>query len=183
MVQATLAERDKDVVQAIEFLGDPRGRRYTAVDRETAYVCWRTNRSIRRTAETLGLSPSTVGSWSQSDAWVRRAKGEDAEDVADMRRAVSAIAVGEVVKSIEVAREIRDNAAAAARDRLAAAQWIAGLAGVAAIAKVETSVIDQAAAIESQRHTISQESLVGLSPDELMRIEQEIRAGTRSGAK
>ena len=46
---------------------DPRGRRYTAEEREHAYLTWRVvgRRSLAAAAELLGVAENTVGAWAR----------------------------------------------------------------------------------------------------------------------
>lgn len=152
----------------------PNGRRYSPADHETAYLLWRTvcGRSARKVALRLGMADVTVSEWARNEDWISRANVEDHDDYASSRIGVAAIVVNELVPSIETAREIRDDKTVAARDRLAAAQWLAGLAGVSPVSKIETAVVQ---APTNSNHTTIIE-LIGKSPDELMRLEESVRS-------
>jgi hypothetical protein len=83
--------------------------------------------------------------------------------------------VSDLVPNIETARAIRDNEENDPRVRLAALQWLSGLAGVSPVSKIEQSVIQA----PKQAEVIDVPSLVGMSPDELMRLEQATREKSR----
>lgn len=156
---------------------DPRGRRYDASDKATAYILWRTvcGRSARKVGERLGISDETIRRWAIDDNWPARADIEDQDDYGASRIATAALVVNQIVPSIETAIEIRDNQQNNPKDRLAAAQWLSGLAGVSPVSKIEQAVISQPKATE----VIDVPSLTGMSPDELMRLEQQTREKQR----
>ena len=112
------------------------GARYTAADREAAFAVYRlgARRSLRRTAEATGVSAGTIANWAREDGWPARARAEEAAEAGSVREALRLIVAGELLPSIERAVEVRDNAGGNVppRDQLAAAAWLAGLAGVSA---------------------------------------------------
>jgi hypothetical protein len=125
----------------------PNGRRYTEADKEAAYVLWRTyGRSLRKTADALAVAPSTVGTWQQSGRWVERADREDAEEAESVRASIQRTALPRALKAIAFVERVLDDDRAPYRDRLNAAFWLAGIAGVAPVklaqaqVAVETSV-------------------------------------------
>lgn len=166
-----------ELVQLGNIEVDPRGRRYTAEEKEAAYLLWRTaaGRSCRKVALRLNIEERTVRNWRDAGNWVARADQEDHDDFASSRLGVAALVINELVPSIETAVKIRDDKTNNARDRLAAAQWLAGLAGVSPVSKVEQAVIQA----PRQTEVIDVQSLTGKSADELMRLEQEARAKKR----
>lgn len=127
-------------------LTNPHGNRYTAADRERTYQLWRTGagRSLRKLAELSGISHGTLGNWSKEDHWQDRAFREDQEEAQLVRETLGSVLNDQVLKSIEVVVKIRDDLAASAKDRLNAAQWLAGVAGVAPVTKTAgTLIVDQ----------------------------------------
>lgn len=118
------------------------GNRYTDADKEAAYQYWRTagGRSFRRTASKLKIADNTIRSWAQSQDWAVRANSEDNEDVYAVRAGTAALVTQELVKSIETVVEVRDDPAAKHKDRLMAAFWLAGLAGVSPVSRIEQAV-------------------------------------------
>ena len=81
----------------------------------------------------------------------------------------------EVVPSLETAKAIRDDPSKDPKVRLDAAKWLAGLAGVAPVSKIEQAVTYQA----QPESNIVDVELRGRSSDELMRLEREYREGKR----
>lgn len=150
------------------------GRRYTTEEKEAAYQLWRiaAGRSVSEVARKLGIERNTVTTWRDQDGWIARADQDDTEAFASSKHGVAALVVTELVANIETAKEIRDNHANSPKDRLAAAQWLAGLAGVSPVSKIEQAVIQAPKAAE----VVDVPSLVGMSPDELMRLEEQTRS-------
>lgn len=122
----------------------PGQRRYTSEELEGIYLYWRTagGRSIRKTALRFGCAYESVKSWVNKHEWNARADQEDHDDFSSSRLGVAAIVVNELVPSIEEAVRIRDHGTDD-KVRLAAAQWLAGLAGVSPVSKIETAVTDR----------------------------------------
>lgn len=154
---------------------------YTPADREFAYQLWRTlsGRSCRDVARRMAskypdIARETVTRWAQEDQWKQRADQEDTEDVQSMRQAIGAVVATEVVPSLETAKAIRDNPDIDPRVRLDAAKWLAGLAGVAPVSKIE-----QAVTHHETKPAVYVDTLVSKSPDELMRLEQTYREKRR----
>ena len=132
------------VAQLVQLSDSPNGRRYAESDREGAYLLWRTGgRSLRKTAEALGVSPSTVGSWQQSGKWVERADREDAEDADQARSSIRTMALPRVVKAIAFVEKVVDDETAPVRDRLNAAFWLAGIGGISPVKQSETTILTQ----------------------------------------
>lgn len=161
-----------NVVQLIDSSDASHGRRYTESDREAAYQLWRTTggRSLRRVAEITGVAVSTLGTWSQRDGWIIRAQREDREDAESVRTGIGALITQQVARSIEVVIRIRDDEKASSKDRLNAAFWLAGVAGLAPVAKTETALIAKVAAPPEELP-----DLRGLNTDELMALEMKFR--------
>jgi hypothetical protein len=130
------------VVAAVVRPSDsPNGRRYTEADREAAYLLWRTSgRSLRRVAESLAVAASTVGTWSQAGGWVARAEREDAEEAESVRASIRGTALPRALKAIAFAERVMDDDRAPYRDRLAAAFWLAGIAGIAPVKLAQAQV-------------------------------------------
>lgn len=127
---------------------DPRARRYTAEERAGAYLLWRTTcgRSLRKVSARLNISMPSLIAWKRDDGWESLADQEDHDDFSSSRLGVAAIVVNELVPSIEEAVRIRDHGTDD-KVRLAAAQWLAGLAGVSPVSKIETAVTDRREAV------------------------------------
>ena len=117
--------------------------RYDDNMRAAVYLWWRTagGRSISKSAKRFHVDYNTIKLWIERDSWVDRANDEDRDDYASSRIGVAAIVVNELVPSIEEAVRIRDYGTDD-KVRLAAAQWLAGLAGVSPVSKIETAVTD-----------------------------------------
>ena len=135
-------------------LHNPHGTRYTLEQREAAYQTWKigSGRSLRRTAGLTGISQGTLGSWSREDGWQRRAREEDAEVAATLATTLRNVLGEEVVKSIEAARAVRDDDTGKVppRDRLAAAQWLAGIAGISPQKPIELApLIEEAWGVDA----------------------------------
>ena len=124
-----------DVVRLLDSPTNPHGRRYSPEEKEAAYQLWRTTagRSHRRVAEATGIAASTVGTWSQEDGWVERARREDDEDAKSVRRSIRAVVNEQVLKSVEVAVKLRDDEKVPPKTRLDAAVWLPGIGGVAPV--------------------------------------------------
>jgi hypothetical protein len=152
---------------------DKHGRRYTDAEKKAAYLTWRivAGRSARKVAERLDIEERTIRRWIEAESWAARANEEDHDDYGSMRIAAVALVTNEVAPSIEVVKEIRDDKTAMKKDRLAAAFWLAGLGGVSPVSKIEQAVIQAPKAAE----VIDVPQLVGLSPDDLMKLEQATR--------
>jgi hypothetical protein len=127
----------------VNFDGDPRGRRYSALDREHAYLTWTLagRRSFTKTGELTGVAPNTLRAWHDQDRWAERADGEDDEARKMARVALAAKVVDETAKSLETIIAIRDDATASKRDRLAAAIYILGVSGIAPVVKAENPAL------------------------------------------
>lgn len=153
------------------------GRRYTPEEREAAYQLWRiaAGRSCSEVQRKLGIERNTIMAWRDQDGWVARADQDDTEAYGASKHGVAALVVTELVANIETAKEIRDNQANSPKDRLAAAQWLAGLAGVSPVSKIEQAVIQA----PKQDAVIDIPDLTKLSSDDLMRLEQATRDKVR----
>jgi transposase-like protein len=154
------------------------GRRYTPAEKEAAYQYWRlaAGRSARKVSARLGIEERTILRWRNDEGWIARGNAEDQDEYASSTHAVTALIVSDLVPNIETARSIRDNESNDPRVRLAALQWLSGLAGVSPVSKIESSVIQA----PKQSEVIDVPSLVGMSPDELMRLEQATRDKSRT---
>src|SRR5262245_24202854 len=120
---------------------DPRGKRYTSDAKEAAYLTWRANgRSITKAADAIGATEATVGNWKRSEDWGRRADREDRVDQDAARNAVASTVAAELAKSLRTVVEIRDDPNANKKDRLAAAFFLLGIAGIAPVAKADASL-------------------------------------------
>lgn len=154
---------------------DPRGKRYTPEDRETAYLVWKAHgRSITKAADKIGATEATVGNWKRGDGWDARAAREDRITQGAARATVAATIATELEKSIATVVEIRDDTTAAKRDRFLAATWLAGVAGVAPVVKADTSIFAQT---EPATPHLPDAVLDGMSP--LERIEHYRRTMQR----
>jgi hypothetical protein len=153
------------------------GRRYTTAEREAWYQYWRlaAGRSCRKVALRFTVDERTIRSERDESNWITRGNTEDQDEYASSTHAVTALIVSDLVPNIETARAIRDNQENDPRVRLAALQWLSGLAGVSPVSKIEQSVIQA----PKQAEIIDVPSLVGMSPDELMRLEQATREKSR----
>ena len=137
-----------ELVQLEQSETDKFGRRYTPEERAAWYLYWRTvaGRSCRKVALKFGVDPRTILAERDSGNWPATADQEDHDDFSSSRIGVAAIVVNELVPSIEEAVRIRDHGTDD-KVRLAAAQWLAGLAGVSPVSKIETAVTDRREAV------------------------------------
>lgn len=126
-----------DPIQLSNYQDDPRGRRYSDLEREQAYVTWRYEgrRSFTKTSELTTIAVNTLRSWHQSDGWAERADTEDSEAIEMVRVALAAEIVDEATKSLDTIKKVRDDASAPHKVRLDAAIWVMGVLGVSPIAK------------------------------------------------
>lgn len=159
--------------QLLDFTGHPNGRRYSAEDREAAYLCWKlaAGRSLRKCAEVTGVSASTLGTWQQEDGWVARSEREDTDGAESMRRSIQSRVIQHADTVVEMMVEIMNDKTKQARDRMEAGKWLAGLAGVAPIIKAETAFIDRPAARPESQADISM-----LTDDEIAAREAKTHA-------
>jgi hypothetical protein len=166
--------------QLLDFQTHPNGQRYTAADKGSAYVAWRLNgrRSIRKAAEITGISASTIGNWHQDEGWRERADKEEDDEAKLVRKGIQQCVTADLDKAYEIHREIMLNNQNSARDRMDAAKWIAGLGGMAPVIKSESAFTSQPST-EADQSRPDVRSLVAMSPDELMRLEDEARAKKR----
>ena len=86
----------------------------------------------------MGIARATLTDWHRDGAWASRADREDQEAGDVFRDACWSVLSGPVLPSILTAVEIRDNETVQPKDRLAAAQWLAGVAGLVPV-KVPTA--------------------------------------------
>lgn len=78
-----------------------------------------------------------VQRWLQGKSGIPKSVAERVEKDLDL------LVLGETVKSIQTVVKIRDDESASNRDRLDAAKWLAGLAGVAPVLEAQTSILDE----------------------------------------
>lgn len=144
-------------------------REYSHEDKEGAFLLWRIScgRSIRKVAELSGINERTLYHWRDTLAWRQRADEYDNEDFGASRSATAAIVVNQVVNSVLTAVEIRDNKDNDPKVRLASAQWLAGLAGVSPVSKIETAVTDKREAVIEAAPDFSQMTVEQLREYEL----------------
>jgi hypothetical protein len=165
-----------ELVPEIVQLSNSHGHRYTAAEREAAYQAWRlaAGRSLRKTAELTQISYGTLGNWSKDERWQERARQEDDEEVKSVRGTLRAVVNNEVLKSIQTAVELRDDASGEtpSKVRLDSAIWLAGIGGVAPIKQS----IDLTKSPPSDRPVLATKDM---SPDELHRLELEYTTGKR----
>src|SRR4051794_38358262 len=92
---------------------DPRGHRYTDIDRALACRVWLSTarRSYAKTGATTGIAENTLRSWAFEDGWPARAKAEDAETAELTKVAVLGMVVAEQQRSIGTLIALRDGAA------------------------------------------------------------------------
>lgn len=135
-IRRTTVPDDLVVVEAEEF------RRWSDSDRESAFFLWRTTagRNLSLVSRVLNIPYGTLDDWKRRDGWVQRANEEDRESRAMLGDAVQAAILNNVLPSIMVAVEIRDNRQASAKDRLEAAKWLAGVAGIVPAQRSELEI-------------------------------------------
>ncbi|HEV2123245.1 MAG TPA: hypothetical protein VGW38_10785 [Chloroflexota bacterium] len=151
-------------------LSNSRGHRYTAADRERAYQTWRISagRSLRNLAQLSGISHGTLANWSKEERWQDRAFREDQEEAELVRKTLGSVLNDQVLKSIETVVKIRDDEKVSAKDRLNAAQWLAGVAGVAPVQKASgTLVVDQ---VQERAHQQSRQRINDIPLEDLTGI-------------
>ena len=161
-------------VRLFDSPDNPTCRRYTDQDREAAYQLWRTTagRSLRRVAESTGVALSTVAAWSQREGWVERAKRDDDDDRRSVRSSIASLVMGEALKSVEVVRKLRDDETGKtpAKVRFDSATWLAGLAGIVPVTKVESLTRP---ADDEQPATLTPQAAAALSQEERSRRKRE----------
>lgn len=163
--------------QVIDITSSPNGNRYSEAEKEAAYLCWRipAGRSLRKAAELMNISASTLGTWSQTHGWVKRADEEAADAAESMRLSIESRVIGVAHEVVEVFEGILKDKTASARDRMEAGKWLAGIAGVAPVIKSETAFIDRSKPKAAGQATQVDE-LIGKSPAELMLLEQAAKS-------
>ena len=111
---------------------NPHGRRYTAQEKEAAYLSWRTlyGRSRRRTAKELNISPSTLERWHAEDGWDARADAEDQEDAVGARVSMAARVLPMLDKALARLEKVIDAPDTPATGIVKATELLANLAGV-----------------------------------------------------
>lgn len=154
---------------ALELVQMSASRTFTAADREAAYHAWRAGgRSLRKLSELTGVSKSTLGNWCLADGWMDRARREDTEEAVEVRRSFAGVLAATVFDNLATAIEIRDDRTAPPRDRLAAAQYLNGLNGLAPLTRTAVAFT---ADTEPEHVAIGE----GLTIDQLMAIEASAR--------
>lgn len=156
---------------------DPRGRRYTPEDREHAYITWRVvgRRSLTKTSELTGIAENTLRAWFRHDEWKYRSDREDGDAAELARQSLATLATNEVVKSLEVVTQLRDDPSTPAKTRLDAAIFVLGLWGVAPTKNGETSI--QPPLIPERGQRIPTELINSLDSQQLSFAERAIRNG------
>ena len=101
-------------------------------DREAAYQTYRasTPRSLRKTAELLGIPEGTLFEWNRVERWADRLAEDDRRGSLSVRAHANALLLGQLQHNIEAAIAIRDNAKEPAMARMRAVEWLSGIAGV-----------------------------------------------------
>lgn len=165
-----------DPVQLFYSSGDPRGRRYTPEEKESAYLTWRLagRRSLAKTAEIAGIAENTIRSWAKEEGWQQRAEQDD-EDASQLaRQALASMTTNEVVKSLETVVALRDDPNTPARTRLDAAEYLLGVWGVSPTRVAEVTVRPSE---PRGSRSIDPASLRNLSDAELAALERSLTSG------
>jgi hypothetical protein len=157
---------------------DPRGRRYTSEEREHAYLTWRVvgRRSLAATAELMGIAENTVRAWAREDGWRDRSDRDDADAAELARQSLATLATSEVVRSLEVVTQLRDDPATPAKTRLDAAVYVLGLWGVAPPKAGEVALRPAERSDRSDRR-LPAPLLRTLTPDQITLAERAVRGG------
>ena len=160
----------------VRLLGSPErpnGRRYSQDEKDAAFELWRTTggRSLRAVAEATSIAASTLGTWHQRDDWPGRAKRADQDARKSVRLSIGSVVTREILKSIQTAITLRDDALGKtpAKVRLEAAQWIAGVGGVAPVKVVENLTRPA----DDEPATLTREAASALSQEERTRRKRE----------
>jgi len=154
-------------LQLSNYQDDPRGRRYSADDRERTYLVWRLagRRSFTKTAELTSIAVNTIRSWHREDGWAARSDAEDRENLEMVRVALAAGIVDEATKSLDTIKAIRDDTTAQHKVRLDAAIWVMGVLGVSPVQK--TSLLDERPAPPPTKDALPQIDFSTLTPEQL----------------
>ena len=112
--------------------------------------------------------------------WPGRAKREDEDDRKSVRMSIPSLVNREILKSIATAVKLRDDESGKTppKMRLEAAQWIAGVGGVAPVKVVENLTRP---GDDERPAALTPEAVAALSPEERrrLRIKYEIEQGLR----
>ncbi len=87
-------------------------------------------RSLRKTAELLGIPEGTIFEWNWVERWADRLAEDDRRGTLSVRAHANALLLGQLQHNIEAAIAIRDNAKEPAMARMRAVEWLSGIAGV-----------------------------------------------------
>ena len=117
-------------------------------DVEAAFTLYRADgeRSVRRTADLLGLAHGTVLTWSSRHRWQQRLAAIDAEHRGNALAAAQAAVAAQTLESLKVMIAIRDDPTAPHAVRLSAARDIAGMGGLAPVQRAALDVRSEAPA-------------------------------------
>ncbi len=129
-----------DLVQLGDSHLAKHGRRYTEAEKESAYQIYRSvaGRSTAKTARLTGVSERTLDGWRHDHGWVARAEQEAREAAELWSGALSLVVREQAITSVLTAAQLRDDPTTPPKVRLDASIWLAGLAGVAPVAKTAT---------------------------------------------
>ncbi len=83
-------------------------------------------RSLRRTADILGIPHGTVLSWSSRHNWAQRARDTDIEMTMGVAEAAAAATVAQQFRNIEYLAKLRDDEEADHKDRIRATNILMG---------------------------------------------------------
>jgi hypothetical protein len=141
------------------------GDRYTAQEREEAFLVYRKLRSLRKVEDELDISLSTLSKWSKENSWVERADREDAEDIEAARAAISGQALPALQRGINRLVKIIDNDASRDLDAIKATELLGRYTGTLAAPNAGQPFVNQPN--PSGQKVISMKDLAGLDPDQL----------------
>lgn len=83
-------------------------------------------RSLRRTADLLGIPHGTILSWSQRGQWAQRVRDTDLEVTEGIADAAAAATVRQQLMNIEYLAKLRDDSEAEHKDRIRATSLLMG---------------------------------------------------------
>jgi hypothetical protein len=153
---------------------DPRSKRYEPADRAAAFGTWYGNRSLTKTAQTLGIAVNTIRAWHKDEGWAKRARDAD-DDAAEATRLLLATkAVHEAEKSLAKIIQLRDSDSTPPKVQLEAAAYILGIQGIAPL-KTSAVTLHEGARTGAGQRDDELPDFATMSHDELRAYEERIR--------
>ncbi len=182
-----------DLVQLGDSNLAKHGKRYSEAERESAYQIYRSvaGRSTAKVARLTGISERTLDNWRHDHGWAARAEQEAREAAELWSGALSLVVQQQAITSVLTAAQLRDDPDTPPKVRLDASIWLAGLAGVAPVAKsasltqqvpvpsAPTTPLPSGSSTETTSHVpLTREAAARMTPEERAAWERHRRQQT-----